>query len=119
MPKSGMRFSLLSTDEDWIHETCEALEKAFTAQLTLYHLEGAETPETIAWQMLYMEYSDVVLVDSNALTLAQSMMALVGKNAAVWWHVTDTTDPAMRMLLTAADVLLYDDVDDFIENLKV
>jgi hypothetical protein len=118
MPKSGMRFSLLGTDEDWIHETSEALEKAFTTQLTIYHIEGNESTETIAWQLLYLGYSDVALVDSSALTLAQSMMALSCREATVWWHVTDTTDPAMRMLLTAADVHTYSDIEDFIETLK-
>lgn len=118
MPKSGMRVSLLSTDEDWIHDTCEALEKSFSTQLTIYHIENNESVETIAWQLLYLGYSDLALVDSNALTLAQSMMALACKEPIVWWNVTESTDPAMRMLLTAADVHTYSDIDDFVETLK-
>lgn len=118
MPKTGMRFSLLGTNEEWIHETCESLEKSFHTQLTIYHTEGVETVETIAWQMLYMNHSDFVLVDSHALTLAQAMMAMANSSSNCWWNVTEETDPAMRMLLTAMDVNIYDDIDEFVSRWK-
>ena len=119
MPTKGMRFSLISTDEDWVKETSDSLEKAFHSQLTFYHLEGAETAETICWQMLYSDYSDFILIDANNLTMAQSMISAANMHdATTWWHTPDETDSAMTTLLTALGAHTYDELEDFIEAIK-
>ena len=119
MPTKGMRFSLISADEDWIKETGEALEKVFPSQLTFYHMEGTETAETICWQMLYAEYSDFVLINANAITMAQSMIASSNMDRNnFWWNVKDDTDNGMMMLLTALNARMYEEIDDFIDVIK-
>jgi hypothetical protein len=119
MPSTGLRFSLISTDEDWIKETSDALEKSFHTKLTFYHIEGPETPEDICWQLLYLPYSDFILFDSNNLTVAQSMFGSASVDRSnVWWHVTEDTDDALQTLLTAIDARTYDEVDTFLDAVK-
>ena len=119
MPGTGLRFSLISTDEDWIKETSDALEKSFHTKLTFYHIESPETPEDITWQLLYIPYSDFVLLDTNSLTVAQSMIGSAHvEQSNVWWHVTDDTEETLQSLLTAIAARTYDDIDTFLESIK-
>ena len=119
MPAKGMRFSLISADEDWIKETCETLEKMFPSQLTFYHLEGPETAETICWQLLYMEYSDFVMINSDNMTMAQGMIASANMDRTnVWWHVNEDTDTAMMTMLTALGAHTYEDLEEFFDTIK-
>ena len=119
MPAKGIRISLLSSDEDWIRETSESLEKVFPSQVTFYHLEGAETAETICWQMLYLDYSDFIMVNSDNLTMAQGMIASANMDRSnLWWNIDDESDTAMMTLLTALGAHTYEDIEEFSEIIK-
>lgn len=120
LPNTGIKFHLISTDEEWIRETCEALEKGFrTTKLTFYHTESEETAETICWQMLYVPFSDFVLIDSSSLTMAQSIIGARHMEAGnVWWCADDNTDIALLTMLNTLGAKLYDDVEWLIETIK-
>lgn len=119
MPAKGMRISLLSSDDEWIRETTEALEKVFPSQITFYHLEGTETAETICWQMLYLDYSDFIMVNADNLTMAQGMISSANMDRSnLWWNITDDSDTAMMTLLTALGAHTYEDIEEFAEIIK-
>ena len=119
MPVKGMRFSLVSVNDEWIKETGDSLEKMFHSQLTLYHLEGPETAETICWQMLYLDYSDFVLIDANSITMAQSMFCAARlQERNVWWCVNENSETAMITLLTALHANVYENIEEFVDTIK-
>lgn len=119
MPDTGLRFSLISTDEEWIKETGESLEKDFRSKLTFYHIEKPETSDDITWQLLYLPYSDFVLVDTANMTLAQGMFCTANlEKLNIWWNITDNTNNALQSLLLALDARFYDDIDVFIETVR-
>jgi len=120
MPPSGLRVTLLGTDDDWVDELTEELEETLPSiPMTFYHLDEKSVNQ---WQWLYMMtgHSDLLMINVAKATKNELLTAFLHVGNKTWFFVdADEVDTDLIVLLNSINANVFSDTDELGEMMRV
>lgn len=120
LPESGLRITVIGTNEEWAEKLADNLENTFSAiPMTFYHLDDATADQ---WQWLYYmaESSDLIMVNVGECTPLEFNIGLLAHQGnRVWFYVDiEDVDKDIRILLNSINANVFNNDDQLYAMLR-